>query len=90
MIKTIELQPILNNQKSYYKKANIRETKSGKTLISYSTKMATIKDNKLIYLNKNIDVYTQTTLKHLKDFLYQELGINGLKKRDIIKMIDEL
>ena len=84
MIKTIELQPILNNQKSYYKKANIKETKNEKTLISYTTKIATIKNNKLIYLNKNIDVYTQTTLKHLKDFLYQELSINGLKKRDII------
>ena len=90
MIKTIELQPILNNQKSYYKKANIKETKNEKTLISYTTKIATIKNNKLIYLNKNIDVYTQTTLKHLKDFLYQELSINGLKKRDIISMIDEL
>lgn len=90
MTKTTELLPVLNNQKSYYKKANIKETKKEKTLISYTTKIATIKDNKLIYLNKNIDVYTQTTLKHLKDFLYQTLGMVGLKKRDIVSMINEL
>ncbi len=90
MTKTIELQPILSNQKSFYKKANVKQTNDTKTLISYSAKIATIKNDKLIYLNKNTNVYTQTTLKHLKDFLYQTLGMVDLKKRDIISMIDEL
>lgn len=85
-----QLQPILTNQKSFYNKANVNTTKYTKDLISYETKMATIKNGKLIYLNKNINNYTQTTLKHLKDFLYQELNIKDLTKKDILKMMKDL
>lgn len=87
---TTELQPILSKQKSFYNKANIKTIKDTKNLISYETKMATIKDGKLIYLNKNDYNYTQTTLKHLRDFLYQELNIKNLTKKDILQMMEEL
>ena len=87
---TTQLQPILSNQKSFYNKAIIESTKNKKDLISYTTKMATIKNGKLIYLNKNENNYTQTTLKHLKDFLYQEINIKDLTKKDILKMMKDL
>ena len=87
---TTKLQPILTNQKSFYNKAIINTTKDTKDLISYKTKMATIKNGKLIYLNKNKNNYTQTTLKHLKDFLYQEINMKDLTKKDILKMMKDL
>lgn len=44
---------------------------------------------KAMIQNTNFEVYTQTTLKHLKEFLYQTLGITGLKKKEIMKLVQE-
>lgn len=85
-----QLQPILSNQKSFYNKAKIENLGKEKNLLSYGTLIASIHDNKITYLNKTPEVYTQTTLKHLKDFLYQELNIKNLTKKDILKMMKDL
>lgn len=78
-----QLQPILTNQKSYYNKAKIENIGKQKNLLSYGTLIASVYGNKLTYLNKNPEVYTKTTLKHLKDFLYQKLNIKDLTKKHI-------
>lgn len=85
-----ELAPKLYNQKSYYNKAIIERIGNFTSLISYATEMVTIKDNKIIYLNKNSENYTQTTLKHVKDFLYQTLGLKNLTKSELLKMAKEV
>lgn len=78
-----ELTPVLANQKSFYNKAMIEHVEKELNLLSYGTLIASVYDNELTYLNKNDEVYTQTTVKHLKDFLYQELNLYGLTKKDI-------
>lgn len=87
---TTQLQPILSNQKSFYNKAIVENLGEEKNLLSYGTLIARIHNNKITYLNKNLELYTQTTLKHLKDFLYQEMNLNGLTKKDILKMVEDL
>lgn len=81
-----ELKPKLYNQKSYYSKARVVDGGHFKTLYSYGIKMVELYKNNIISLNSNPENYTNTTLKHVKDFLYQTLGIKGLTKKDILKM----
>lgn len=90
MLYLTELMPIQTNQKSFYKKAMIENIDNTQTLLSYGTPITTVSNNEIIYLNENIEVYTQTTLKHLKDFLYQTLGMDGLTKKDILKLKENL
>ena len=87
-MKIMKLQPKMVNQKSFYNKAVIEYNENGEiSLISYYTKMITIKDNKIIYKNDDVNNYTQTTLKHVKDFLYQYLNLKNLTKQKILKLI---
>lgn len=87
-MKRMKLQPKMVNQKSFYNKAVIEYNENGEiSLISYYTKMITIKDNKIIYKNDDVNNYTQTTLKHVKDFLYQYLNLKNLTKQKILKLI---
>ena len=83
------LKPKLYNQKSYYDKALMEKIGDTLTLYSYGVDMISIYNGKVISLNKNPENYTQTTLKHIKDFLYQYLGLTGLTKKDILKMRHE-
>ncbi len=90
------LQPIYNTQKDYYKKAEVKTLNNNiKLLYSYNTLVCIIFDNKYI-LNDNISynlLFSNTTLKHLKDFLLQNINIlrlshfidNKITKKDIIK-----
>jgi len=70
-----ELTPNYNSRKSFYQKAMIEEKGTNKIcLYSYNTLVAEIdKENKkaIVYTT-----YSQTTLRHIKEFLKQ----NGLKK----------
>lgn len=87
-MKKMMLQPELTLQKSFYNKAIVEYDETGEiSLISYRTKMITIKDNKIIYKNDDVNNYTQTTLKHVKDFLYQYLNLKNLTKQKILKLI---
>lgn len=98
-----ELIPLFENVKSYYKKAYIKKYYNKDNIIikyellSYNVKMITLKDNKII-MNKNIKDYTNTTLRHIKEFLkqynyyislnYKELAEKEkITKKDILKLI---
>lgn len=85
----MELKPELTNQKSFYKKATLEIDLNTNeiSLISYHTKMITIKEDKIIYKNEYDFNYTQTTLKHIKEFLYQYLNLKNLTKQKILKLV---
>lgn len=67
-----ELMPQYDSRKSFYGKARVRNNDGDLELISYSTRVA------VIYPDKTASVYgtySNTTLRHIKEFLKQ----NGLK-----------
>ena len=90
------LKPIYTSQKDFYKKAEVKTLNNNiKLLYSYNTLVCIIYDNKYI-LNTNISynlLFSNTTLKHLKDFLLQNISIlrlshfidSKITKKDIIK-----
>lgn len=90
------LKPIYTSQKDFYKKAEVKTLNNNiKLLYSYNTLVCIIYDNKYI-LNDNINyklLFSNTTLKHLKDFLLQNISIlrlshfidSKITKKDIIK-----
>ena len=89
------LQPVYNSQKDYYKKAIVKTLDNNiKLLYSYNTLVCIIYDNKYI-LNDNISynlLFSNTTLKHIKDFLLQNINMlrlshlidSKITKKDII------
>lgn len=90
------LKPIYTSQKDFYKKAEIKTLNNNiKLLYSYNTLVCIIYDNKYI-LNDNISynlLFSNTTLKHIKEFLLQNINIlrlshfidSKITKKDIIK-----
>lgn len=70
------LKPIRDSRKSFYKKAYVKEWGDCKELYSYGTRVALIKldengmNNKLIL--GRMATCSATTLRHLKEWLYQE------------------
>lgn len=79
---TKELIPIYDTRKSFYHKA-ITETKTNKEILySYQLEVCTIEKNKPIL--KNVNRYSQTTLRHIKEFLKQN-GFIALTKNQILK-----
>lgn len=85
-LEMIFLEPVIDKRKSFYKKAKILiDNKGNKYLKSYDSIIAEIKDGKV---KINTDVYlwdSQTSLRHLKDFLYQ-LGYEIGSKQELINM----
>lgn len=71
-----ELEPIFDSRKSFYKKAYTLTENNKITLLSYNTKVAEIKNDKA----KIFDTYSPTTLRHIKEFLYQNGFKIGTKK----------
>ena len=70
-----ELKAINDSRKSFYGKANVSNDYGDEetlTLISYSTKVASIKGNMAIVNG----YYSPTTARHINEFLQQ----NGFKK----------
>ncbi len=74
-----ELLPVFENVKSYYKKAEVKKYYNKNNIIvkyellSYNTIVLTYKESK-IKLNKNIKkelLTSQTTLRHIKEFIKQ-------------------
>ena len=80
-----ELTVRYDARNSFYGKAMVDYSRGAKTLFSYGTKVVTIKNN-IVTLGKSYD-YSQTTLRHVKEFLKQETNffIDGVK--DIRKLI---
>lgn len=95
-VKKEYLQPIYTSQKNFYKKAEVKTLDNNIMLLySYNTLVCIIYDNKYI-LNTNISynlLFSNTTLKHIKEFLLQNISILRLShfidgkitKKDIIK-----
>lgn len=85
-LEMIFLEPVIDRRKSFYKKAKILiDNKGNKYLKSYDSIIAEVKNGKV---KINTDVYlwdSQTSLRHLKDFLYQ-LGYEIDSKQDLINM----
>lgn len=79
---TFELQPQLDSAQSFYKKAYTLHNDDGSIqLKSYNTIVATFKAGN-VTVN---DTLPATTLRHIREFIYQTTGISGLSKKDIEK-----
>lgn len=90
------LLPKFSSQKSFYNKAIIKRYYNKDNIIikhelySYNTLVLILKNNN-IYLNYNIkekDLFSHTTVKHMKEFLKQKYYIHKKdinNKKDIIK-----
>lgn len=79
-----ELTPKYVAQKSYNKKAYVEEVNGETKLYSYGTLVAEV--------NKNGDLKvhiadTQTTLRHLKDFILQYTEVNVRDNNDIRALV---
>ena len=82
--------PILtSNAKSFYNKALVETNDQGeKILYSYYVKVATIKDNQ-VTLHSPV-LWSQTTLRHLKEFLSQAQGVKlNLTKKQLSRYLGQ-
>ena len=98
MIKKEELKIIYDKRKSFYKKAYIEyytewnELNSRLTklkLYSYNTLVCTIEyvnNEERFYHLHNIELFSQTTLRHIKEFLLQLFYCKNIKltKKDVL------
>lgn len=73
----IELKPIFSDQKSFYNKAMIEKTSTGKKLYSYNFFVAEVNGKKATVYNLQSD----STLRHVKEFLKQEGFLADSKKQ---------
>jgi hypothetical protein len=76
-----ELNAIHDSRKSFYNKAIVREEDGKKKLYSYNTLVCFIENNKPIVLG----AYSQTTLRHIKEFLKQ----NGFKAETSSQILND-
>jgi len=76
-----ELMAQYDNAKSFGHKAMVEiDEQNNKTLFSYNTKVATISQG----IVKVLNVQSNTTVKHIREFLLQN-GFNAETKKQIIK-----
>ena len=85
-LKEIELKPVIDKHKSFYGKAKILiDNKGNKYLRSYNSIIAEVKDGE-VKINTNVYLWdNQTSLRHLKDYLYQ-LGYEIGNKQRLIEL----
>ena len=77
-----EMQAIYDRRKSFYKKAYIITDKLGRTFLrSYNTYVAMIENGKA----EIFGTYSNTTLRHIKEFLLQH-GFETGSKAELIEM----
>lgn len=82
-----ELRPIYATQKSFYGKAKIEETEDAVTLYSYNTKI--LKYNRHTEeLTSLYDGWTQTTGRHINEFVKQYTPLNALNKKGYMELLD--
>lgn len=80
----MELNPQYDNKKSFYGKAKVKTEGNTQTLISYNTEVAKYNTD-----TKEIEVFgyfSQTTARHINEFLYQ-LGFETLSKKQMEQKI---
>lgn len=84
-----ELIPINSRQASFYKKALYTIVNKEATLYSYTSSVCKVDlDRGAYYLNWDIPenlLFSNTTLKHIKEFLVQKLGVNIKSKKELIE-----
>ena len=90
-----ELQARYDSRQSFYKKAFITELKYNNSVVyvleSYETIVAVITESnnvKWAYVNKKVDkdlLYSNTTLRHIKEFFKQYYKNQDYTKKDLIK-----
>lgn len=85
---TAELKAIYDSRNSFYGKATVTEDARGKYLTSYNTVVARITDKNNGYIipayAEVYGTYSQTTLRHIKEFLKQN-GFEAESKAQIEK-----
>ncbi len=74
------LEARYDSRNSFYGKARVEEVGNRKILTSYNTVVAEIKGNKAVIYG----TYSQTTLRHIKEFLRQN-GFKAENSRQIVK-----
>lgn len=84
-----ELIPINSKQASFYKKAFYTIVNNEATLYSYTSSVCKVDLSKgAYYLNWSIQenlLFSSTTLKHIKEFLKQQLGVDIKSKKELIE-----
>ena len=80
-MRTVDLIPERDVRASFYGKARMVFEEDRTVLVSYNTEVAYVKDNEAIVNG----VYSATTTRHIKEFLYQ----NGFKIYDSGKELYE-
>ena len=85
-----ELKVIYDKRKSFYKKAFLIEEEVKIILQSYASNMIVKEDNKLMF-NNNIDLYSVTTLRHIKEWLKQlgKFDLANLPRRKFFNLLLE-
>ena len=77
-----DLVPVYDRRKSFYGKAKVVVMESGEIILqSYDTFVARIKDGEATING----FYSNTTLRHIKEFLYQN-GFEVGSKKELEKM----
>lgn len=79
-IREMILEPRYNSQKSFYKKAKVKEYEGGRVLQSYQTDVAQIVGGKPVVFG----TYSPTTTRHIKEFLKQS-GFKADTTKQIMK-----
>ena len=80
------LEPKYSNRRSFYGKADVRTEGDAKILRSYDTDVVKIEGDEITVLCEPKDL-TQTTLRHIREFLQQE-GFEPLTKQELLKLAD--
>ena len=88
---TYELMARYDRCKSFYRKAHIVETDEYYILISYSTEILKLNkaDGKITFLCHSEWAYSQTTNRHINEFLLQFTNERRLSKREILTRMRE-
>ena len=81
-ISIMELCPYYDSAKSFYGKATVVEIENDVFLVSYDTVVAFF--NRETKIAQVVDTFSQTTLRHIKEFLRQS-GFKAETKKQIEK-----
>lgn len=84
----MELKAIYDIRQSFYKKAHILQNNNTIILKSYNTNILQLdtKTKKIEFLTHNKDHFTQTTNRHINEFLKQYTNETPKTKSELIKL----
>ena len=82
---TYELQARYDSRQSFYGKALVEEGEGKKTLYSYLTEVAIVEEGGKAILREEA-ICSQTTIRHVREFVRQETG-RVLSKKDMRGLI---